>query len=275
MNNPLKYTDPTGYRMAVHEIIEREGGGGGYMYASNFGGLNRNSYWWAGWKTGNQEFDPGIPYSVNSELQGYVSRSHASEFIVGLVFGLALENEFRNRQERQQEINNSIAGSGLSYTRDPMEVFYGELAQADGAPDMIDWTQGGRTQQILNWMKHIESAYANPNFTYPADPYSAYRISDIVKRQGATTSGNMGPNWKKESYLNEKVDVFYLQNSNDFINSIGLDDALKKVGQYVLYMQGSQCGNCTQPVGLMGIQFSSFSQFNNAWRYIYGTDYQH
>jgi hypothetical protein len=108
---------------------QSRGGSGGW---GGFDSGGRISYWWAGWKTGNQEFDPGIPYSVNGELQGYVSRSHASEFIVGLAFGLALENEFRNRQERQQEIDNSIAGSGLAYTRDPSEVFYGELAQADG-----------------------------------------------------------------------------------------------------------------------------------------------
>ena len=146
-----------------------------------------------------------------------------------------------------------------------------------GAPGMIDWSQGGRTQQILDWMKHIESAYADPNFIFPAEATekygSAYRIFDIVKRQGSTVGGNMGPNFQKGTYMGSNVDVFYLQNSNAFINGIGVDKTLLKIDQYSIYMQGSKCGNCPQPQGLMGIHFSNYSQFNSAWRYIYGTDY--
>ncbi|MGD9995097.1 MAG: hypothetical protein AB7S69_17495 [Salinivirgaceae bacterium] len=108
---------------------QSRGGSGGW---GGFDSGGRISYWWAGWKTGNQDFDPGISYSVNGELQGYISRSHASEFISALAMGMALENEFRNREERQHQIDNSIAGSGLSYTRDPSEVIFGELANSGG-----------------------------------------------------------------------------------------------------------------------------------------------
>lgn len=69
--------------------------------------------------------------------------------------GMALENEFRQRQERQQEINNSIAGSGLSYTRDPMDVFFVELdANSVGEkPDFKSLAPGQRVAALLNYGK--------------------------------------------------------------------------------------------------------------------------
>ncbi len=285
LNNPLKYTDPTGYiKQNPTPYIEplRRGGGSGM-------GINGRPYGWGGvlgysqnGMHGSGGFgDDGSAGPSGNSISGFYD-SGAYLFMKPGVWDKLYRAGVKYISYNETRVGYSPLGKMLRSTfnikknaKVTVEPLFNIhiLDQAGVAPDMIDWSKGGRTQQILDWVKHIEAAHKDPNFTYPADPYSAYKISDVVKRQGTTTAGNMGPNWKKETYLGKKVEVYYLQKSSDFIEGVGENELLMKINQYVIYMKGPQCGNCPQPRGLMGIHFSSYSQFNNAWRYIYGTDY--
>ncbi|MGD9992541.1 MAG: RHS repeat domain-containing protein [Salinivirgaceae bacterium] len=136
VNNPLKYTDPSGYQFErLKDRFETE----------VFDERENNGSLWAKYqgKDLGGDGDSGIPmeevmwarYRYNANVNFLYGSLGLDE--MGISFSTFYNHLYNPSASyyqifARQEINNSIAGSGLSYTRDPSEVFYGELAQADG-----------------------------------------------------------------------------------------------------------------------------------------------
>lgn len=281
----FKYTHPSGYRMAYSDLQFYEG------YDQETGGPNNyiNPYghdvWgtWAGFGREEEEEDPAndpdyIPFYRNGRLAGYVHKNNATDFILILAFTMEDENKDRKNEEKQREIDSRYSYTGLSATNgDPYGGILGGIYEASnngGAPDIIDWSKGGRTQQILDWMRHIKSIDGDLSFTYPAEMESikygaAYRVGDIVKIQGATTAGDMGGGtWRNEIWGGGKVYVYFRRLPNAFIaDGPSLFKDAEKIGRYQLYLWGAQSGN-GKPPGLIGIHFTSKAQYLRAWSYI-------
>jgi RHS repeat-associated protein len=153
MNNPFKYTDPSGYRMAYadfqfYESVDAScsGGGNRNMYLNPYGHDVSQS-----WATSlSPDFSDYIPVSVNGKVVEYIHPGKAGSYLGNLAWGMEQENKDR----KQHGIDSRYSYTGLSATNgDPYGGILGgiyEAANEGGKPDFATLSAEQKVIHLIN-----------------------------------------------------------------------------------------------------------------------------